>query len=69
MESLGAGDYEDLKKIVASGITPEALECLDRLFPEKTPEVSDSIDQIRHAGGQRSVIRFLRSLKSLKHGS
>jgi len=51
-----------LKRIVAQGITDEALDALDQLFPERTPELQDSVDQIRYASGQRSVIRFLRGL-------
>ena len=38
------------------------MEALDTLFPERTPDLADSVDQIRYASGQRSVIRFLRGL-------
>ena len=55
-------DVDSLKELIKSGINREALESLDRLFPERTPEVNDSVDQIRHYGGQRSVIRFLLTL-------
>ncbi len=51
-----------LKRIIAQQLTDEVLDALDRLFPEKTPELTDSVDQIRYAAGQRSVIRFLRGL-------
>lgn len=51
-----------LKRIIAQQLTDEVLDALDRLFPEKTPELNDSVDQIRYAAGQRSVIRFLRGL-------
>jgi len=51
-----------LKRIIAQQLTDEVLDALDGLYPERTPELNDSIDQIRYAAGQRSVIRFLRSL-------
>lgn len=53
---------DTLKRIIVQQLTDEALDALDKLYPEKTPELNDSIDQIRYAAGQRSVIRFLRSL-------
>lgn len=53
---------DTLKRIIAQQMTDELLDALDHLFPEKTPELTDSIDQIRYAAGQRSVIRFLRGL-------
>ena len=63
-------DVDSLKELIKDGISREALESLDRLFPERTPEVSDSLDQIRHYGGQRSVIRFLLTLCEYKpHGT
>jgi len=53
---------DTLKRIIVQQLTDEVLDALDKLYPEKTPELNDSIDQIRYAAGQRSVIRFLRSL-------
>jgi hypothetical protein len=53
---------DTLKRIIAQRLDDEALDALDQLFPERTPELGDSIDQIRYASGQRSVIRFLRGL-------
>jgi hypothetical protein len=53
---------DTLKRIIAQQLTDEAIDALDKLFPEKTPELNDSVDQIRYASGQRSVIRFLRGL-------
>jgi hypothetical protein len=53
-----------LKRIIAQGLSDEAMDALDQLFPERTPELNDSVDQIRYASGQRSVIRFLRGLTS-----
>lgn len=48
---------------VAQGIRQEALDALDQLFPERSPELTDSIDKIRYTSGQRSVVRFIKSLK------
>lgn len=53
---------DTLKRIIAKHLDDEWLDALDQLFPERTPELNDSIDQIRYASGQRSVIRFLRGL-------
>lgn len=53
---------DTLKRVIGQQMTDELLDALDQLFPEKTPELTDSIDQIRYAAGQRSVIRFLRGL-------
>lgn len=51
-----------MKRIIVRHLNDELVEALDQLFPERTPELNDSIDQIRYASGQRSVIRFLRGL-------
>lgn len=53
---------DTLKRVIAHQLTDEVLDALDQLFPERTPELTDSLDQIRYAAGQRSVIRFLRGL-------
>ena len=53
---------DTLKRIIGTQLTDEVLDALDQLYPERTPELGDSVDQIRYASGQRSVIRFLRSL-------
>ena len=55
---------DTLKRIIVQGVSDEALDALDRLFPERTPELTDSIDQVRYSSGQRSVIRFLQGLKA-----
>ncbi len=59
---------DTLKRVLAQGITDEVLDALDRLFPERTPELTDSVDQIRYSAGQRSVIRFLQALKQTANG-
>jgi len=59
---MDASDPTTLKRVIKQRMSDELLEALELMFPEKTPELTDSIDQIRYAAGQRSVIRFLRSL-------
>ena len=55
-------DHEQATRVIAQWLNDEVLEAFDTLFPERTPELRDSVDEIRHSGGQRSVIRFLRGL-------
>lgn len=55
---------DTLKRIIVQGISDEVLDALNRLFPERTPELTDSVDQIRYSSGQRSVVRFLQGLKT-----
>ena len=50
------------KRIIAKHLSEELVDALDALFPEKTPELTDSLDQIRYSAGQRSIVRLLRSL-------
>ena len=59
---MDASDPTTLKRVIKQRMSDELLEALELMFPERTPELTDSIDQIRYASGQRSVIRFLRSL-------
>lgn len=54
---------DSLKRIVVQGMSDEVFDALDQLFPERTPELTDSIDKIRYSSGQRSVIRFLKGLR------
>ena len=55
---------DSLKRVIAQQLTDELIDALDKLFPEKTPELTDSIDHVRYSSGQRSVIRFLRGLSN-----
>jgi hypothetical protein len=38
----------------------DLLQELEKRFPERTPDLHLSIDEIRHRGGETSVVRFLR---------
>lgn len=53
---------DEMRAALKDLIPDEALEILDRFFPERTPGLGDTMDQIRYASGQRSVIRFLKEL-------
>jgi len=55
---------DSLKRIVVQGISDEVFDALDQLFPEHTPDLTDSLDRIRYSSGQRSVIRFLKGLRA-----
>ena len=59
---MGPSDHEQARRVIAQWLNEEVLEAFDTLFPERSADVRDSIDEIRHSGGQRSVIRFLRGL-------
>lgn len=55
---------DSLKRVINREMSEELLNALDKLFPERTPELGESIDEIRYSSGQRSVIRFLRGLSN-----
>tara|TARA_B100000959_G_scaffold274863_1_gene327344 strand:+ start:97 stop:297 length:201 start_codon:yes stop_codon:yes gene_type:complete len=44
-------------------ISKELLEELDKLFPERTPEINMDMKEIYFRIGQRSVVRFLHKEK------
>lgn len=41
-------------------IPADLMKALDQRFPEKTPSLKMSIDEIRWKGGERAVVRFLQ---------
>ena len=51
------------KTFKVSGLTKELLTDLDKLFPEKTPEINMDMKEIYFRIGQRSVVRFLHQQK------
>lgn len=55
-------DRGDAREVLKEKIDRSFLLALDTLFPEKTPELEDSLDKIRYASGQRSVVYLLRSI-------
>jgi hypothetical protein len=59
---MDAPDTEQLRGIIARGFSREAINAMDKMYPEKSPSLRDTVDEIRYKSGQRSVIRFLLSL-------
>ena len=51
------------KSIKVAGLTKELLADLDKLFPEKIPEINMDMKEIYFRIGQRSVVRFLHQQK------
>nr|WP_250808762.1 hypothetical protein [Neorhizobium tomejilense] len=41
-------------------IPADLLQALDKMFPERTPSLKMSLDEIRWKGGERHVVRFLQ---------
>ena len=65
MESWIDGQEHEVQiteKILKDKMDREFIDCLDKLFPERTPHLKDSLDEIRYASGQRSVVNLLRSI-------
>ncbi|QXV74653.1 hypothetical protein [Rhizobium phage RHEph21] len=40
-------------------IPKDLVEALDKRFPERTPSLKTSLEEIRWKGGERAVVRFL----------
>ena len=51
------------KNLKVAGLTKELLADLDKMFPEKTPEINMEMKEIYFHIGQRSVVRFLHQQK------
>ena len=51
------------KTFKVSGLTKELLADLDKLFPERTPDINMEMKEIYFRVGQRSVVRFLHEEK------
>ena len=41
-------------------ISKELIEVLEMRFPDRSPDLQDPIDAIRHQSGQVSVVRLIR---------
>ena len=52
-------DQQDKEKLVPP-IDLALVEVLDRLFPEKLPEMDSPVRELYYRIGQRSVVTFLR---------
>ena len=45
-------------------ITDELLSYLRARFPERSPDVSETLPQLHHRGGQTSVVRHLEAVQA-----
>lgn len=43
-------------------LSPELITFVNHVFPERCADVSESVPEIFHRAGQRSVVRFLNRL-------
>lgn len=55
---------EQAKRTLAGIATDDVLRALDVLFPNRCPPMDWSLDRIRYASGQRSVVDLLYSLQA-----
>jgi hypothetical protein len=42
-------------------VNPALVKVLEELYPERTPDLHETLDQIRWRGGQQDIIRLLRN--------
>jgi hypothetical protein len=66
------GNYPTLKdnSMDQSDLPPipkDLMEALDKRFPEKSPSLKTSIDEIRFESGKRAVVRFLLDQYNLQN--
>ena len=52
-------DQQDKEKLLPP-IDGALVEALDKLFPEKLPEMDSPVRELYYRIGQRSVVKFLR---------
>jgi hypothetical protein len=43
-------------------IPHDLLLALEQAYPEKSPDLNESVETLRHRGGQASVVRHLRRI-------
>jgi hypothetical protein len=54
---------EQAKRTLAGIASDDVLRALNVLFPDRCPPLDWSMDRIRYAAGQRSVVDFLEALQ------
>jgi|TARA_E500000178_G_scaffold322514_1_gene347341 hypothetical protein len=54
----------DLNDIQLPYTVEELINVLDKVFPEKAPDLKDSERTVWHKAGQRSVVTWLLELKN-----
>ena len=55
---------DDLKDIQVPYTVEELIKVLDKIYPEKAPELKDNEKTVWFKAGQRSVVNWLRDLKT-----
>ena len=55
---------DDLKDIQLPYTVEELMKVLDKIYPEKAPELKDNEKTVWFKAGQRSVVNWLRDLKT-----
>lgn len=47
------------KEIPCPELSEQLIQHLQQQFPERSPSPGETLDQLRHRGGQASVVRYL----------
>lgn len=55
---------DDLKDIQLPYTVEELINVLDKIYPEKAPELKDNEKTVWFKAGQRSVVNWLKELKT-----
>ena len=55
---------DDLKDIQLPYTVEELIKVLNKIYPEKAPELKDNEKTVWFKAGQRSVVNWLRDLKT-----
>jgi|TARA_B110000977_G_C11049735_1_gene481859 hypothetical protein len=55
---------DDLKDIQLPYTVEELINVLDKIYPEKAPELKDNEKTVWFKAGQRSVVNWLKDLKT-----
>lgn len=48
-------------------VPKDLIEMLEQRFPDRAPDLTDNIDQVRFKSGQVSIVRFLRHQFNLQN--
>ena len=57
---------DNLEDVVLPNTVVDLIKMLNKVYPEKSPELSDDTKTIYFKAGQRDVVKFLNTLKERK---
>jgi|TARA_R100000482_G_scaffold123157_2_gene72437 hypothetical protein len=57
---------DNLEDVVLPNTVDDLIKMLNKVYPEKSPELSDDTKTIYFKAGQRDVVKFLNTLKERK---